>query len=360
VPVPGFEEKVLYVWFDACIGYISITAGYTSGWRQWWQSNKAENKKAKVDLYQFMGKDNGPFHTVIIPLTLLGTSVPASLLPEIEENREDSKSVSISQSLMAPLKEEEECPWTLLHHINTTEYLNYEEGKFSKSRAIGVFGNDARDSGIPVAYWRYYLLAMRPENTDSAFSWDDFGARINNELLANVGNLVSRLTKFAASRLGGRVPAVKYASLIDLDQTLLAKVNAELETYRTAMDGSHLKAGLKSAMAVGSLGNGYLTESGMDGRLLVEQPDRCYTVVSIGLNLIYLLSALLDPFLPTASSQICELLNAPSAAIPDGQFNADWLLEGHVLMPHPFLLFTRLEAGRLAELKAKFSGKQVL
>ena len=174
VPVPGFEDKVFYVWFDACFGYISITANYTEKWRQWWQCN-AEEGRPKVELFQFMGKDNVPFHTVIFPSTLLGT--------------------------VDPNAEEQSCPWTLLHHINTTEYLKYEQGKFSKSRNIGVFGNDARDSGIPVAVWRYYLLSVRPETTDSTFSWDDFGARNNNELLANLGNFVSRTSKFTGGQL---------------------------------------------------------------------------------------------------------------------------------------------------------------
>jgi methionyl-tRNA synthetase len=102
VPKKGYEDKVFYVWFDAPIGYLSITANYTPNWELWWKNPE------DVQLYQFMGKDNVPFHTVIFPSTLLGTN----------EN------------------------WTLLHHISTTEYLLYENGKFSKSRGVGVFGNN--------------------------------------------------------------------------------------------------------------------------------------------------------------------------------------------------------------------------
>ena len=94
VPLPGYEDKVFYVWFDAPIGYISITANYTKDWEKWWKNPD------QVKLYQFMGKDNIPFHTVIFPSTLIGTKEP----------------------------------WSLLHHVSTTEYLNYETGKFSKSR----------------------------------------------------------------------------------------------------------------------------------------------------------------------------------------------------------------------------------
>lgn len=126
--------QVFYVWFDAPIGYISITANYTSEWRQWWQNPK------NVKLQQFMGKDNVPFHSVVFPCTLLGTG------------RE----------------------WTLLHHLSTTEYLNYEAGKFSKSRNIGVFGDQVWETGIPTEVWRYYLLSVRPETQDSVFNWKDF------------------------------------------------------------------------------------------------------------------------------------------------------------------------------------------
>jgi methionyl-tRNA synthetase len=103
VPLEGFEKKVFYVWFDAPIGYISITANYTADWTQWWQN------PSQVSLYQFMGKDNIPFHTVIFPSSLIGSQQP----------------------------------WTMLEQISTTEYLNYEDGKFSKSRGIGVFGDNA-------------------------------------------------------------------------------------------------------------------------------------------------------------------------------------------------------------------------
>lgn len=115
-----------------------------------------------------MGKDNITFHTVIFPSTLIGTGQP----------------------------------WTKLHHISTTEYLNYEKDaqghalKFSKSRGTGVFGDHVIELGIPSEVWRYYLLANRPENQDTIFLWSDFIARNNNELLANLGNFSNRALKF--------------------------------------------------------------------------------------------------------------------------------------------------------------------
>ena len=93
--------------------------------------------------------------------------------------------------------------YLILHLLNTTEYLQYENGKFSKSRGVGVFGNNAQDSGISPSVWRYYLASVRPESSDSHFSWDDFVARNNSELLANLGNFVNRLIKFVNAKYNG-------------------------------------------------------------------------------------------------------------------------------------------------------------
>ena len=160
VPLEEFKNKVFYVWFDAPIGYLSITATLTKNWEKWWKNPE------QVKLYQFMGKDNIPFHTVIFPCTLIGT----------KEN------------------------WTMLHHISTTEYLNYEDGKFSKSRGVGVFGDNAIETQIPPEIWRYYLLINRPERSDTLFTWKDFGVKINNELLTNIGNLTQRSFKLIFSK----------------------------------------------------------------------------------------------------------------------------------------------------------------
>ena len=187
VPLAGWEGKVLYVWFDAPIGYISITADYFKEdevkWKDQWQN--PENTL----LYQFMGKDNVPFHTVIFPSTLIGT------------------------------KEH----WTLVHHLSTTEFLNYEGGKFSKSRGIGVFGNDAIESGVPADVWRYYLLVNRPEAADTNFTWKDFGEKLNNELVANIGNLVNRTLVFAQNNFDSVIPESKATDLADADTVFIAE-----------------------------------------------------------------------------------------------------------------------------------------
>jgi methionyl-tRNA synthetase len=185
VPLEEFKDKVFYVWFDAPIGYISITAEFLQEhYKDWWQN---EN----VRLYQFMGKDNVPFHTVIFPSSLIASKQG----------------------------------WTLLHHISTTEYLNYESGKFSKTHGTGVFGNNAveLEHEIPSEVWRYYLLVNRPETSDSEFCWKDFSNKNNNELLANLGNLVHRALQFIYKEPSWerKIPKIKIGDLNDADMDFI-------------------------------------------------------------------------------------------------------------------------------------------
>lgn len=169
VPLEGYHDKCFYVWFDAPIGYISITANYTESWRDWWMN--PEN----VELFQFMGKDNVPFHTIFFPASLMAT----------KEN------------------------WTLLSHISTTEYLNYEDKKFSKRNNIGVFGSDVKTvPEVPIDLWRYYLLSVRPENSDSQFKWDEFAAKVNTDLKNNLGNFCNRILKFLYSNNEAKIPQI--------------------------------------------------------------------------------------------------------------------------------------------------------
>ncbi len=126
-----------------------------------------------VKLFQFIGKDNIPFHTVIFPSSLLGTGEA----------------------------------WTTLHHMSSTEYLNYEGGKFSKSKGVGVFGTDARETGIPADVWRFYVYYNRPEKSDALFTWKDFQEKVNAELIGNLGNLVNRTLAFVGRFYGGVLPA---------------------------------------------------------------------------------------------------------------------------------------------------------
>lgn len=316
VPLEGFEDKVLYVWFDATIGYISITANYSDDWQKWWKSGKDD-----VQLYQFMGKDNVPFHTVVFPASEIGT-------------RE---------------------PWTRLHHLSATEYLQYEGGKFSKSRGVGVFGNNAKDTGIFPSVWRYYLASVRPENQDSQFSWTEFVTKNNSELLANLGNFVNRIVKYVNAKYNGVVPDYKVENCPNWVETASKDFDLLLKTYLEDMESTHLRKGLETAMLLSSRGNQFLQDNKLDNSLYENEPERADAVVGLGLNIVYLLSAIIGPYMPEVSKDISQILNAPALRIPD-QIE-QWIQGGHCIGQAKYL-FSRIDEKMIEEWRGKYGGQQ--
>ncbi|AEY99154.1 FAGR332Cp [Eremothecium gossypii FDAG1] len=314
VPLEKYKEKVLYVWFDATIGYSSITANYTKEWERWWKN--PEN----VSLYQFMGKDNVPFHTVIYPGSQLGTGDK----------------------------------WTMLHHLNTTEYLQYEGGKFSKSRGVGVFGNNAKDTGIPPDVWRYYLASVRPETSDSQFSWKDMVTKNNSELLANLGNFVNRLVKFVNAKYNRVVPSFNVDNLPGFKQ-LTDDINHILSNYVAEMELAREKRGLELAMALSARGNQFLQENKLDNSLFSQSPDKSDAVVGVGLNIIYAVASVIAPFMPQTAETINRMLNAPALAIA-GEFNL--IIQGGHNINKAEYLFQRIDEKKIDEWRAKYNGTQ--
>ncbi|MCX8196931.1 MAG: methionine--tRNA ligase [Candidatus Micrarchaeota archaeon] len=310
VPLKGWEHKVFYVWFDAPIGYISITANYTSNWKEWWQNPH------NVLLFQFMGKDNVPFHAVIFPSTLMGTGQD----------------------------------WTLVHHLSTTEFLNYEGGKFSKSRKIGVFGDDAIESGIPADVWRYYLLANRPEKTDSDFTWRDFGQKINNELLANLGNLVNRTLVFAHRQFDGIVPPPQ---LSDEDIAFLRQQKEKFDQVSHLLEHVQLKDALHVVMQISKEANGYFQRN-QPWQTAKENNVRCATTIFVLLHQLKDLAIGIEPFLPFTSKSIFEQINSPQKKWEDiGNLS---IQPGHKLGA-PKILFHKIEDSQLASLSVRYGAK---
>ncbi|KAL3681854.1 hypothetical protein R1sor_024810 [Riccia sorocarpa] len=329
VPLEKYKEKVFYVWFDAPIGYISITANYTSEWEKWWKSPE------DVELVQFMGKDNVPFHTVIFPSTLLGTNDP----------------------------------WTLMKTISVTEYLNYESGKFSKSRGVGVFGNDAKTTGVPVEVWRYYLLTNRPEVSDTLFTWADLQAKQNNELLKNLGNFVHRslsfLVKPAGEGYGGVVPEAPGAESHELTSALGANVGQLVKEYVEAMEKVKLKQGLRTAMNVSSLGNLYLQDSKF-WKLYKEDQAACAVVLKTSVGLVHLLATLLEPFIPSFSHKVLAQLNLPASTLTLSDDKGDverayrpWeFVPANHRIGSPTPIFSEMKDDEMEGFRAKFAGSQ--
>ncbi len=308
IPVPkeGFENKVFYVWFDAPIGYISISSYATDDWQYWWKSPE------DTELFQFIGKDNIPFHTVIFPSTLLATGEK----------------------------------WTMLHHMSSTEYLNYEGGKFSKSLGIGIFGNDVMDTGIPADVWRFYMFYNRPEKSDVTFTWADFEEKVNGELIGNLSNLVNRTLTFIKRFYDGKVPEG------ELDMDL---VN-DIKEREATIDGMFERAGERDALRniffLSSVGNKAF-QDGEPWRTRTEDPEKAASLLKTLVYLIRDLGILIEPYMPTASADILSFVKR------DGD---NWSnlaqYEGISEIGDIKLLFEKLDHDRIVELKERFAGSQ--
>ncbi|CAI9102406.1 OLC1v1000669C1 [Oldenlandia corymbosa var. corymbosa] len=328
VPLERYKDKVFYVWYDAPIGYISITKCYTPDhWEKWWKNPK------DVELYQFMGKDNIPFHTFWFPSILLGTG----------EN------------------------WTLMKAVSVAEYLNYESDKFSKSGGVGVFGTDAKDTNIPVEVWRYYLIINRPEKSDSAFKWEDLQAKVNGELVNKLGNFIHRVLSFIAKDdpgYGSVIPDAENVELHPLTQDLGRRVGDLVDEYKAAMEKVKLREGLEKAMSISKEGNHYLQESRF-WQLCKQDRPACSIVIRTSVGLVYLLACLLEPFIPSFSAEVRKQLNLPleiplsldDISIERARRLWEFLPRGHRI-GSPAPLFKELKDKEIVQLKERFAGSQ--
>ncbi len=308
IPVPkeGFEDKVFYVWFDAPIGYISITAEYTESWKDWWQN------RDEVELFQFIGKDNIPFHTVIFPSSLLASGDK----------------------------------WTMLHHMSSSEYLNYEDGKFSKSLGVGIFGNDVQDTGIPADVWRFYMFYNRPEKADVMFTWKDFQEKVNKELIGNISNLVNRTLSFIEKFYGGDV------SPYGIDTELLAQITEQESVIDTYFERAELRDALREILNLSSIGNKAFQDA-EPWKMRKEQPEQTGTFLKTLLVLIRDIGLLLNPYMPSASRRILSFLGSS-----DSTFSALGQDEGLGRIGTIEHLFSKLEDERIEELRNTYKGTQ--
>ena len=308
VPLDEFREKVFYVWFDAPIGYISITANHTDQWESWWKNPR------EVKLFQFVGKDNIPFHTVIFPSSLLGSG----------EN------------------------WTMLHHMSSSEYLNYEAGKFSKSKGIGVFGNDAVQSGIPADVWRFYMYYNRPETSDYLFTWDDFQEKVNGELIGNLSNLVNRTLTFITRYFDGAVsPARRPESAAFWHRV------EEIESEITELlEWANIRDAFRKVFQLASLGNKTFQEA-EPWKTRQDDPEGTAGLLRDLVYLIRDLAVLSSPFIPATAERMAAFL---------GVDRLSWDLlgtqEGIGKVGAPEIMFQQLSDEEIAGYREKFSGSQ--
>jgi methionyl-tRNA synthetase len=311
VPYPGFEKKVFYSWFDAPIGYIGITRECRKDWKEWWFGKD-------VRLVQFMGKDNIPFHTVLFPASLIGTKQG----------------------------------YVLLDRISSNEYINYEGGQFSKSRGLGVFGDDAIKTGIPADMWRYYIMINRPEKSDTDFSWEDFQSKINNELVANLGNFINRAVSFINKFADSRVPEAK---LDENDKKFLENVRKEIKKTTELLEDIQLKDALKNIMHISKLGNQYFQEIS-PWKAIKENKVKAETCLALCINISKDLAVMIEPYMPRTSEKIFRQLN-----IGDKKWDGLGKLsleKGHKIN-NAEPLFEKLEDNDVNKFKKEFGGKKM-
>ncbi len=297
VPVAGAKGKVLYVWFDAPIGYISATRELTPDWEKYW-------KDEETKMVHFIGKDNIVFHCIIFPVMLKAEG--SYILPE---------------------------------NVPANEFLNLENDKISTSRNWAVWLHEyLEDFPGKQDVLRYALCASAPETKDNDFTWKDFQARNNNELVAILGNFVNRTLVLTANYYGGKVP--ERGTMDDNDRQVLSEISGIRENVETSIETYRFREALREAMNLARLGNKYLADS-EPWKVVKTDAERVKTIMNISLQITANLTIILEPFLPFSMKKLREWLGIDKLQWDEAGKN-DLLLPGHVINK-PGLLFEKIE-----------------
>jgi len=325
IPLEGFEDKRIYVWFDAVIGYLSASMewaerqGTPDAWRRWWALG--EDGSAPGRSYYFVGKDNIPFHAIIWPAMLMGYGGLA-----------------------------------LPYDVPANEFLTLEGQKLSSSRtytarlpylpeALDLFDADAI---------RFFLTINAPESRDTDFSWDEFQRRNNDELVATYGNAVHRLLSFIQARFGGVVPTP--GPLTAADEAMLAEARAAFPAVAEQIEAVHLRDGLRVIMGLAASLNRYLDEAA-PWKTLKSDPERAATSLWTALQVVSALRVLMAPYLPFSAQRLHEYLGDEGdvQALP---WQSRELPAGRALPP-PQPLFRKLDDEELAGLVSRLNPEPV-
>ena len=303
VPVEGAEGKVLYVWFDAPIGYISNTKElYPNDWKKWWQDPETR-------LVHFIGKDNIVFHCIIFPSMLKAHG--DYILPE---------------------------------NVPANEFLNLEDNKISTSRNWAIWLHEyLQELPNKQDVLRYVLTANAPETKDNNFTWKDYQERNNNELVAVYGNFVNRALQLTKKYFNGVVPAC--GELLDIDKEVFNELKGVKEKVETLLNNYKFRDAQREVMNIARIGNKYMTDC-EPWKLWKTDPQRVETILYVCLQLVANLAIAFEPFLPFSSKKLRQLIHIE---------NADWsklgatdlLTQGHQLA-EPELLFEKIEDETIA------------
>jgi methionyl-tRNA synthetase len=297
VPVEGADGKVLYVWFDAPIGYISATKELTDDWEKYWKDEDSR-------MIHFIGKDNIVFHCIIFPAMLKAEG--SYILPD---------------------------------NVPANEFLNLENDKISTSRNWAVWLHEyLEDFPGKQDVLRYVLCANAPENKDNDFTWKDLQNRNNNELVALFGQFVNRTLVLTNKYFDGNVPAI--SSLENYDKKVLAEIKSIANSVEKSLESFRFREAIKLAMDLARLGNKYLADT-EPWKVIKSDEERVKTIMNIALQITANLTILLEPFLPFTSEKLRGFLHLDKKSW-DLLGNTELLKAGHKVAK-PELLFDKIE-----------------
>jgi len=310
IPLKGFEHKVLYVWFDAVLGYISSTKEWANKrgdpdlWKKYWLD-------ASTKYVAFIGKDNVVFHCIVFPAMLMAWN----------DNSNDK--------------------YILPENVPANEFLNFQGQKFSKSRGWGIDADEFLEE-FPADTLRYTLTMNMPESRDADFYWKDFQARTNNELADILGNFVNRTMTFVEKNFGGKVPQHGDLSGVG-DHGLISNAKAARDSASISFESYRFREGALEIMNLARSANKYFNDM-EPWKTAKENPQKCATTLYLCLEIIRSLAILVEPILPSTSMRIWKMLSLIGTPL-----NAGWksagelsLTAGHQL-GKPEILFTKIE-----------------
>ena len=319
IPLPGYEDKRIYVWYEAVCGYLTASIewaqhhGTPDAWKDWWLNPDTKS-------YYFLGKDNIPFHTIIWPAMLMGYS--EGLLQEKK----------LPRALNLP------------YNVPANEFLTLSGQQFSKSRGVGIQLPDILSKFDPDTI-RYYLGANMPEDKDADWNWDDFVAKINDELVGIFGNYVHRVLSFTQNHYGvipdRHAPSTRQLEVLD-------KIRETTGYTAQFLELCEFKKALRQVMALAQYGNKYVDDMA-PWALVKKDRQACGTALNLGLQLVKALAILMQPFLPFAAQRIWESLGEPGqVAEANWEASLEDLPTGRKL-PQPKILFEKIDPARLAD-----------
>jgi methionyl-tRNA synthetase len=269
-PFPGAEDKRIYVWIEAVLGYVSATIEHFRNinepekWKEYWF-----DKKTKT-LY-FIGKDNIPFHTIILPALLIASGEDYNL------------------------------PW----NVSTTEFLQFKGEKASKSQKLGIFMDEALQL-YPADYWRYFLMSTRPETKDTNFSWGIFIEKVNADLNDTFGNFIHRTLTFINTQFNGQIPEPK---ALDAEaQQILTTVKEKVATIAQEIEACKLQSAANNVISLSRTGNQYLNEK-EPWNLIKKDRDQAANILYVAAQIVKALAIVSAPFIPFAAEEIWKTLN---------------------------------------------------